>query len=223
MLKIMIVGFASIVPGLGFFVLRRYRTSVYVFLSVMFLFLLSVFGPWEGLRELCLVILFGLWIIQIYIAIKYANMEKSQDDGKSIAPIEYDEKIKIPSNIPRSERMSYKARESVKRQLAMGENVIAGIYANRGRYSHYHLGLTENDFLIVEINFGEKPIDVKRIPISEITLFEKKSGLLADTLKITREGVKTRKYEVHMLQRDEFEKMADKVNEKILENLSETA
>ena len=76
-----VIGIASIFPGLGYLLLGRYRHALYIFLFLISLCSLSVF-----LTEKAFYFFVVFWAVQIIFAVRTAQLEKSQGEENSLAP-----------------------------------------------------------------------------------------------------------------------------------------
>jgi hypothetical protein len=195
----LIIGFLSIIPGLGFFVLGQPRRGFSVIGIILGLMIVLLFIPVIFLIQLSLYTLIVVWVGQIYYAVQTANVYKRQKSGDLIAPREIMPIGSLPSDLSANERLAYKTNEIVRQQLNPGERLVTSIFAKTtptygshmllGIYSfftikYFHVGLTENSLLLIEQDFFGKPMDIKRISKTTIKSCKFSKGLTIDQLKL---------------------------------------
>lgn len=206
-----VVGLLSIIPGLGFFVLGQPKRGLGA-IGIMFgLFVFALFVPSEFLGKMSFQFFILAWIGQIYYAVQTANLLKKQQSGETIVPREVMPIAPAPHGLSANEKMAYKARETVRQQLNVGEHLIDAVVAQTlpsvGAHvligaaaafgtKMYYVGLTEKSLVMIEQDFMGKPADVKRVPLSDIKSSEYKKQWLLDSLILDFGKKKTVKLQV---------------------------
>jgi hypothetical protein len=114
--------------------------------------------------------------------------------------------------------------EKLQRQLAPNEQLIAGVltYILPSFGLHFFigplaglltrqalLGATENDLVLLEMNFLGKFNEQKRFPLSQLKTLIFKQGFLTDKLKIDTGDAKALTFSVPYWVREETKKIAD--------------
>ncbi len=193
------IGVLSIIPGLGFFVLGQLKRGVGIIGTLIGLFTFSLFIPSEFLSELSFQLFLITWIGQIYYAVQTAKLLKKQKSGEIIAPRETRPIAPAPHGSSANEKLAHKVRETVRQQLDIGEHLIDAVFAqvlpSMGAHilvgaaatfstKSYYVGLTEKTLIMLEQDFMGKPINVKRISLSDLKSSEYKKGLLTDSLEL---------------------------------------
>ncbi len=200
-----IVGFISIIPGLGFWLFRRYRQALFIFVLVVGLLLFSVFSPWEGLNELLFIMALYFWYMQISMAVRMAQAIKFSNNELTLALIENVEGIQIPTDLSRKEKMVFRIRETLGQQLEFGEKFVEGIHAMRGMYGgQYYLGISDKNLIIIEIDFFSKPLYVKRFVLSDVEKIQHKRGIINDSLVFSLKNSKPMKFDIPYTYKDKI-------------------
>jgi hypothetical protein len=187
-----VISIASIIPGLGLWLIGKRRHAIIAFLLVLGSIFVFIFSPWETLTSLSCNVTVFLWAMQsLYAgyeaklaqAVKSGNVQQAKE-GMPITP--------PPSDLSRFEKEAFKAKEIVRQQLDMGEHVLDAIPAfqmsalqGAGSYRLYYLGLLQDKLAFVNTDFMGKPAGTERIDFSSIQSITVKHGLLQDNLIIS--------------------------------------
>jgi len=183
-----VIGIASLVPGLGYLILGELRKAVYVWLGMLTCALVYFFSPFEFLWDLAAIAFLGIWFVQLVWASREAGLMRRIATGQA-APARETQAAAPPSGLSRKERHAFELREMVKAQVGLGENVgpvvsvmdrsQASIYTGS-----YALGVVDSGLVIVEMSMSNKPKSVERIGRERISRVEFKKGALTDRLRI---------------------------------------
>jgi hypothetical protein len=217
-----VVQLASLVPGLGFWLLGKWKeaiiTELVVLISALFFFqsassTASQVGFFTGVFT---------WVVSANIAnyearilkkIKTENYQKARDVKNLPAPT---------TNIKRSERYAYKWEQMLKRQLDPGEHLVEFISATQrsflGRMTttgFYRLVLLENSLMFVILSIFNKPEIFRKVPFGKIESVEYKHGLVSDTLKICLQSEKAIKLQVARTERERADMIVDRIRSRM--------
>ncbi|HEV8378809.1 MAG TPA: hypothetical protein VGP99_08155, partial [Tepidisphaeraceae bacterium] len=118
-----VIGLASIIPGLGFALLGKLRWSANAFFLVVGLFAAGLFVPSQFWGELCLRLAVAAWIGQIYYAVRWTSTKAKQESGEIVAPRETGIISEAPAGSSRGERLAHKSAELIRQQLQPGEHL----------------------------------------------------------------------------------------------------
>lgn len=198
MIYAIIVGLLSIIPGLGFFVLRSYRQAYFFFILVVGSILLWAISPWQELNEISAYIGFFSWLAQIFTSIQMAHTIKILDVDLESSLIEKMDKIQVPPDRSGEEKSGFKERETVRRQLEFGENIVGTILGLRGRYCGYYLGVSDRNLIIIAIDFFSQPIWSKKIPLADVEKVRHKKGFFYHYLTFFLKNGKSIRFGVHI-------------------------
>ena len=208
----LIVGLASILPGLGFWILGKKRLAVTSAVVVIGAFLVYIAAPWESVYSFsCNVAILG-WFLQGVYAVYEARTISKVESGEMEAARSSEAKIEIPSDIPRRERLAYKAQEVIRGQLDPGERIQDAVMVYTSSYlggassmSQYYLGLLSDQIILIGTDLFGKPASVKRIPFYQIEQAKFKKGLINDQIILSVAGEKKTRMNVHRIQRSHTE------------------
>ena len=197
-----VVSLFSIIPGLGFFVLRKFKIGFAVLGSMLLCFIIFVSSSDEMIYGIAFRVMIIIWFGQIFFAYREAKRMKEEPREKNYTPIAAttNEKIIYPSGLSIKEKNFYKAKEIVKRQAASDEQIydvivarvmpsigaqLAFGYLSLANMHQFYLGNTSKGFILIDISFWNgKPTKVFRIPAEDIVSVEFKHGILNDKLLI---------------------------------------
>jgi hypothetical protein len=211
-----IIGIASIIPGLGFWILGKKRLAGTAAVVVIGAYVIYVAAPWEFLYALsCNVAIIG-WFLQIVYAVYEAQAIKKVTSGEMEAARPSERKIEIPADIPRREKLPYKAKEIIREQLDPGEIIQDAIMVftmsyMRGASSmkQYYLGLLSDQLMLVGTDLFGKPVSVKRIPFYKIDQAKFKKGLINDQIILSVAGEKKIRLNINRIQREHTERFRE--------------
>jgi hypothetical protein len=213
-----IVALVSFVPGLGFAIQARMREAAVSFLLVVGLLIVYLLAPWEIVYQTSCGLLALLWIGQGYLAFDTARRAVRLESG---AAQQARQSVPLPSpppDLPRSKRLSFRARCTVEQQLQPGELIEAAVFATApaslGSHAllgataalamkQYYVALTPTDLVFVQLDLWGKPAEVTRRPRGQIKSASFKTGLLTDTLRIDFSEGKPARLKLPRNQREE--------------------
>ena len=187
------IGFASIIPGLGFWLLGQRQRSMIVglivfgFLSVSFLFLGKPIG------QLSAQVFQLAWLAQLVFAVQIARANQRQLKGETQAAQPVPQFRKPATKLSGSQASEYLSREIARGQLQSGERIIKtfigkkhvspgqsalGASSTHFAASWYCVALTQSMLTLIELDFLWKPLDVKRVPFSDVVKAHLQTGWL---------------------------------------------
>lgn len=212
----LIIGAASIIPGLGFWILGKKRLAVTAAVVVIGAYIIYVLAPWEFVYALsCNLAIIG-WGLQIVYAVYEARIIKKVTSGEMEAARPSERKIDIPSDIPRREKLPYKAKEIIREQLDPGETIQDAVMVYTMSYlrgassmKQFYLGLLSDQLILVGTDLFGKPASVKRIPLHKIEQAKFKKGLINDQIILSVAGEKKTRLNVHRIQRSHTERFQE--------------
>lgn len=190
----LVVSLASVVPGLGFLLLGRWKQALWVWLALLGLFALYNFSAvgsfWEllGIR-----FFFFVWFGQGFLAFQEARMTRALETGQLKAAREITEYDAIvPANLPRPQRAIYKIQKYVQAQCDFGEQVQAALIGfSNANYRlgtcQFSVGFTAKNLVVLDMGPYGKPISVEKYPLDQTRLKYKK-GFLQDTVQLELPG-----------------------------------
>ncbi|HWQ46613.1 MAG TPA: hypothetical protein VN376_07085 [Longilinea sp.] len=198
-----VAGLASIIPGLGLFLLKKRWGGLLAFGLVAAAAIGFYFAQTRFAAQLFFDAFFFIWLVQAIIAISFARNQQRLAKGEMQAPRQVSSSIPVPSNLSRKEKQAYKVRETVKQQLTPDERlyIVLSVIEQPPASAHiigspvlqthqYTIGLTDNNLVRLEYDMWGKLEGVSRIPISSIQTL-KLTGLSAMRfLEITIDGKK---------------------------------
>jgi len=187
-----IISLASIIPGLGLWLIGKRRHAVVAAGLVVVSVLVFLFSPWETLTSLSCNLAGFLWVMQSLYAGYEARLAQAVQSGNIQQAKESTPIVPPPSDLNGFEKVSFKAKEIVRQQLEIGEHVLDAIPASQmsalqgvGSYQLYYVGLLQDKLALVSTDFMGKPAGVERIDFSCIQNLTVKHGLLQDNLIIS--------------------------------------
>ncbi|MBI9049154.1 MAG: hypothetical protein JEZ00_07035 [Anaerolineaceae bacterium] len=190
----------SIIPGLGFFVMKKPKIGIGIWVMLLVCAWIYFTTTNEAMSSYSFQFAILIWIGQIFSAYREAKISQRLDNGSVFmaSPINH-EVITNPIDMPRKARFGYKAMQIVKQQAMPGEQVV---YAVLGRVmpsmgSHIlfgafafanmremYIGYTSKGLLCVEVDMMAEPAGVIRIAVEDIKSIQYKQGILNDQLGI---------------------------------------
>jgi hypothetical protein len=191
-----IVGIASLVPGLGYLMLGKLRSAVYVWLAMLSAALVYLFSPIDFLWDVAAIAFLGIWFVQLVWASREAALERRIASGQvapareAMAPV-----ATPPPGLSRKEKHAFQIRETVKAQIGLGENLGPVVTVmDRSRASIYtsmfYLGVVDSGLVVVLLSMGSTPKSVQRIERGKLAGFEFKKGMLTDRIRVRISGQK---------------------------------
>lgn len=108
-----LIGFLSIVPGLGYLVLGKFTKAIYVWAALVVSFFIFLFSPYNWLVEIAFFAMFIVWFYQIAWAYREAKESSRLEKGEVIEAKEV-LLSPAPPGLSRHEKQLYKVRETIK-------------------------------------------------------------------------------------------------------------
>lgn len=200
----LLISLASIIPGLGFVILKRYRTAAFMFFLVAGFLLLSMFSHDPYLNAMFFALALGFWIMQFSTSVRVARTVNSKDKNYSTVDLQEFKKVQAPSELTRIEKLHLKIRGTLQQQLEEGETLIEWISGMSGKYGgYYYLGLTNQHFLISELDMFSNPLYLMKVDFSAIEYVQTK-GILKNILVIRIKGEKKKRIEIPVKFKDQL-------------------
>ena len=147
-----IIGLASIVPGLGLWIVGRRRHAVLAALAVIGTGLVALFSPWETLSTVSCYAAFLIWVLQSYYAVSEARLAAQVASGQVEKARNSEDIEPPPLHLNRFDKLAHKARELIRQQVDPNEFVKVAVPAYsmsfwKGISSHkgYYIGLLQNE------------------------------------------------------------------------------
>ena len=189
---LMLVGFASVIPGLGFWLLRQYWRSLGAFvLTVVSLGAAMSASLYlsESVSRSIWYVTFMIWAGQIYFSVDTADLLNKQ----SAKNVKHTVNVNL-QGLSKSERFEQNVLEAVKKQLESSEKLQAAIFGfnfvdkKDGVIMLFpirplYLALTDTDLVIIKTDFLGVPMILERSKKNQIKSFDFKQGFINDTLR----------------------------------------
>ena len=179
----LIIGFASIIPGLGFWLLGQRQRSVVVGTIVLGLLSISLIFFGKPIGQFFAQFFQLAWLAQLVFAIHIARTNQKQLKGEIQAPQPTTQFHKPTKNLSGTQASDYFSREISKGQLQDGERIIKSLIG-KGHVSAsatalagvipyfaaswYCITLTQSNLLVIELDFLMKPAGVQRFLYAEV-------------------------------------------------------
>jgi len=215
------VGLLSLVPGIGLLALGETAWGLGVFIGFVALVFVYLLAPWQIVYELSCGSAIVLWASQLTIAIAHARRREARQarlDAGQVNPARPPVVAsKPPAGASRSEKLIHRAREALSQQLFPGEHLKVGITCQAmptlasqflmgaaafATMRQFHIGATECDLVLVELDLMGRPSEVRRQPLAAVKVVESKDGLLVDTLVLDVGEPKTLRLQIPRLVRE---------------------
>jgi hypothetical protein len=222
-----VVQIASIIPGLGLWIVGKRREAVIVALLFSACVVFFLFSPWDTISQLAFFAGIMLWAVQIGVAyyeamilkkIAKENYQRAREVGTIGAP---------PPHLNRTEKMDHKWSEMLSRQLQPGERLLTHIYGRQvglfqtwSSTSFYRVALLEDKIMLMILSIFNKPAIFRKIAFDGIETLELQKGLVSDTLKIKVKGEKLLRLQVTRNQRERAMRIMDSMKRETTETLS---
>ena len=218
----LIIGVASLVPGLGYLLLKKWKNALITW-GLLLLFALAFFfsPPESTFQQISAQLFFIVWIGQIVLAINSLKPKKIELGNYLSIAKPYYTKVKIPTNTPLRKRGYYKSKEILSAQLEKNETLQAMVpaldRALMGFGTHqYLLGITHRHFLFVDMGFSGQPKTIGRIPFSQLKNSSYHKSILMDKISIkVQESEKVYKFYISFSFREEIQTFVEKLARKI--------
>ena len=195
-----VIAILSIIPGLGFFVMKKPKTALSIWGWLFLCFAVYVIATNELIYRVAFQSALIIWLGQILFAFRDAKRLKGIQDGTIVAVSDStDEDICYPPDLSFKEKQTFKAKEMIKRQTELGEQVnhavLARIMPSAGSHMAYgafafanmrqfYVGDTSKGLILVELDWLAKPAEVTRLAKADIQYVIFKKGLINDKLII---------------------------------------
>jgi hypothetical protein len=194
-----VVALASFIPGLGFAIQSKMKEAAISFLLVVAMLFLYLLAPWEVVYQTSCGLLAFVWIAQGYLAFEAGRRALRLESGATLQARQEVPLPRPPTDLPRSKRLSFRARCAVEQQIQPGEHVEAAVFATSqaGLGSHallggtaalamkqYYVALTEADLVFIQLDLWGKPAEVTRRPRGQVNSAVFTTGLMTDTLTV---------------------------------------
>ena len=183
------IGLASFVPGLGFWMMGRKNQAYLVGGTVIGLLIISAVAPWRSVRGLIFPLAYILWLAQIAYAVRVAK----SDDGYMPA---VEPKARTQEGVPpgrtrtrshpgREVEAHYLASEIAKTQIVASERlrlslIGKGLEANGGGLSKdqawYCIALSQINLIVIELDALMKPVSTRRVALRDILVRRYQEG-----------------------------------------------
>jgi hypothetical protein len=217
------IGIASIVPGLGFLLLKQPWKALKAFLSVAIALVISYALyrstniPW--IKEYCWNIALIAWFVQSASAVNAAGLLNRQGKGNLVTAKETDRKI-LPNSILGIGRKG-RIREIASQQLEQGETLVAMTIARktvtqehswgsvRDPFQFDYVVLTNKAVLVMEIDFEDMPVNIERIGLDKIQYADHIKGIVNDELYFVLSDNTEREFSVHVKSRREAQEIVN--------------
>jgi hypothetical protein len=211
----LLIGFASIIPGLGFVILNRYRSAALMFSLVVGFLLLSGFSRDQYLNGMFFALALGFWIMQFSTSVRVAKTVNSKDKNYSTVDLQEFKKVQAPSELTRREKLHFKIRETLQQQVKEDEALIECISGTRGKFGGaYYLGLSNKHFLISELDMFSNPLYTMQVDFSAIEDVQNKGRVIENILVVRIRGEKVKKFEIPNLFKDQLSSIVKILEEK---------
>jgi len=203
MKKPLTIGFVSIFPGLGHFILGYIRMGI-LFLAITAFFAgFALFSPSETVSTISFTLGLIAWGYQWVHAVTIAQRQARTEVSFALPERE----VALPPLSPEAsstEKQVHRARQTVMQFLQPGEHLRFAITAARGTTSIIsalvgavvdgiepsadtgvvYLGVTDDDFVLVNTDLLGKPSELTRYPIGQVSLTYYKEGKFSDQMVI---------------------------------------
>jgi len=180
-----IIGLASFVPGLGFWLMGRKNQAYAIAGVVIGLMFVSAVAPWRSVRGLVFPLAYILWLGQIAWAVRIAKHGGGGIPQKKV-------RLAVKSAGPRNRSVqgkeieaSYLAAEIAKTQIVASERlrlsligkVNAALEAGISEDSvWYCVALTQINLLLIELDALMKPVSTRRISLRDVLVKRYQEG-----------------------------------------------
>ncbi len=187
-----LISIASIIPGLGLWLLGERRQAINAAILVLGSLFVALLSPWETISIVSQFIFIILWILQGVHACYDARLQKLIKKG-AIQLARTDTHFPpYPRGMSRWEKAALRAKKIIGQQLTSSEYVKEAVFANqtsffRGvcSYQNFYVGLSKDELIVVNTFFHGKPAGVVRIRLDSVIKLKIKHGLLYDHLHLS--------------------------------------
>jgi hypothetical protein len=182
-----LIGFLSILPGLGLLVLRRIKASLLVWFAEAlgaWIFLASSSNVLAGLG---VTIVIATWVIQLHYAIQTAKQQERRQEAQEVSLPLYGE-----GQLPQ-EALQVSADGIVQPQLRPDEHLLASAVGMRPHpgglgTQQYAIGVTLDDLVIIRLRPWGIPVAMERIPLKKVSGWHLEKGSLTDEIELQVRG-----------------------------------
>jgi len=222
-----IIAVASIIPGLGFWLLGQHRRAAQAFIITL-LGAVVAYAVHQAtsiplLQAVGLSVFFFLWYIQGLWATNSARLLNKLQENPARRAKETNMEDVPASPFSQGEARLERVEEIAIQQLEPDEDLLAVVEVggteveetSRARIEHpfqsYYLALTEADLLIMEADWSGVPITVDRIPRGQIEEFHYFPGRTQGRLTLKISGKEQVEYQVGRAFLEETQRLYDEI------------
>lgn len=178
-----LIGILSIMPGLGYLVLGKLTKAIYVWTGMVVSFFIFLFSPYDWLADIAFFAIIIVWFYQIAWAYREARESSRLEKGEVIEAKDVT-LSPSPDGLSRREKQIFKMRETIRAQLAPGQQVgPVMLVTDNARSSSgtawYYLGVINTGLMLVKLSMRNKPKLVETISFTEIDSVEFKEPKLS--------------------------------------------
>lgn len=234
-----VVGIASLIPGLGFWLLGQRNRAIVTVTVVVGLGVLSILFREQPVSVLMAGTSGLAWLAQIIFSVQVATGLYHRSLGKMAPPREVNTRLfRRPSSLlSRHEANVLLGRNIAFQQLAPGERLLkAAIARTRIPFgwlllagpasffaqSWYCLAMTQNGLILVQLDFLWKPLGLERLAFGEIEEARFELGWQTDRLRLRFSDGEKLDFEVVHVFREEVQAMASVFNRNLEQHRSQT-
>ena len=191
-----LIGIASLIPGLGFWLMGQRQRAAQAFAAVMLAgiiaYVFSQVAPTPPLREASWNILYFAWIMQGYLAVGTARLLQKRAKNPNAAA--KGTAVSLETDGKGDESKVERIYTYVTEELDEGEALLTAFEANipaweekswgrvQDPFRTCYVGLTKKEMLILEVDFSGIPMTVERIPREHVEKISFKPGWRGDTI-----------------------------------------
>ncbi len=179
------IGLASFVPGLGFWIMGR-KNQAYAVAGIVFgLMLISAVSPGKSMRGLVFTLAYLLWLAQIAWAFRIAKTGEGFVAGAKSRSVVKTARPRDRSDPGREIEASYLAAEIAKTQIVASERLrlsligkgTAAVAASLPEKPiWYCVALTQINLVLIELDVLMKPISTRRISLRDVLVKRYQEG-----------------------------------------------
>ena len=228
-----VVSLLSVIPGLGFFVLKRPKIGLGIIGALFLCIVVFLFSANEMIYTFAFQFGFFIWLIQIAAAFREARRQIRIENGEASAPLNANnDDFIMPTDLAEKKKIVRDAYKFIKQQAEAGEEIyhtiLAQVFPSVGSLllfgnlslismDQMYIGFTSKGLLMVKLDMMGKPGEVKRMDYAEIKSMNYSKGLLYDRLQVFTSEKKGMTWKVHFLFRDQTQQIAQKYTPQAVE------
>lgn len=228
MRKPQIIALASIIPGLGFWLLGQHRRAAQAFIITLLGAVVAYAVHQATSIPLLQAASLGAFLIPWAVQAQWAAnsawqlSKRPQDPARQAKETDMD--AVGGSSFSQGEKLLERVEDIAVQQLEAHETLLAVVPGSRTEveetpqariehpYQMYYLALTETDLLIMEADWGGVPIAVDRIPRRQIEELHYFPGLTSGRLTLKITGKEQIEYQVGRAFLKEAQRLYDEIN-----------